>query len=233
MFTAATISAPFAAWAATPPATASPPPDAANSRARRSMVLASTPICAATLSGACDRVLELDRGEPRLHEVGAERDDVLRGREVVMGHGRGAERQPVALTQRLERERLERDTPSTHGPHPFVHQVAEGPGLVSRDEHDPLPLRIRDLLRQQLDRLVPGRLRELPVGSPQPRAGDAVGVVEALEAGLAAGAQSAVVRRRVRVALGVDGAAFADPSPEAAARRAFATGGRVPRGDAG
>ncbi len=52
MSTAATISAPLGYWAATPPATARPPCDAANSRASRVMSLAAIPTAAATFSGA-------------------------------------------------------------------------------------------------------------------------------------------------------------------------------------
>src|SRR2546430_13648559 len=52
MLTAATISAPLGYWAAIPPATARPPRDAANSRARRVITAVSLPIVAETRSGA-------------------------------------------------------------------------------------------------------------------------------------------------------------------------------------
>jgi len=52
MFAAATMAAPFGYWAAIPPATARPPLDAANSRARRAMTLGSIPTAEATCAGA-------------------------------------------------------------------------------------------------------------------------------------------------------------------------------------
>ena len=72
-----------------------------------------------------ERLLEGDRGEPRVQEIGAEREDIPGGREIVRRHRGGAERQPIAFAQRLEAERLVGNVLPADGLGPLFDQLAE------------------------------------------------------------------------------------------------------------
>ncbi len=182
---------------------------------------------------AGEPILVADRREPGLHEIGAEGHDVARVGEVVPGDGRRAERQAVALAQRLERERLIRDVAAAELFHPGVHQLAERPALEPRHEDDSLAPRLLHLRLQPGDRILPGELLPLPARPASHGIGDAVGIVESLDAGLAPRAEPPLVDRRLRVALELHHPAFAHLGVQPAARRTFATRGRVVRGDPG
>ncbi len=190
---------------------------------------------ASTLEGvrAGEPVLVADRREPGLHEIGAEGHDVARVGEVVPGDGRCAERQAVALAQRLEGERLIGDVTTAELFHPAVDQLAERPALEPGHESDPLAACLLHLPLQPPDRVLPGELLPLPVRAAGHGIGDAVGIVESLKPGLAPRAEPPLVDRRLRVALELHHPAFAHLGVQPAARRTFATRGRVVRGDPG
>src|SRR5690606_15648190 len=81
--------------------------------------------------------------------------------------------------------------------------------------------------------VVPGERIPVAGGGACERARDAVGVVEAVERGLSAGAEAAVRDGGEGVALGLDGASLAGADVHAAAGGAFAAGGAIAGGDAG
>ena len=182
---------------------------------------------------AREGVLIADRRQPRLHEIGAERQNVARAGEVVRRDGGRAERDPVPLTQRLERERLVGDVPPADLLHPGVHQLPERAALEPSDECDAFAARLLHLRLQATDRVVPGELLPLSVRSPRHRIGHAVGIVEPLQRGLAARAEPALVDRRLGVPLELDHATFAYLGVQPASGRALATRGGIVGRDPG
>src|SRR5205085_1111638 len=201
MLTAATISAPLGYWAAIPPATARPPRDAANSRARRVITLASIPIAAATRSGAW--ASSAARTRPTSAGSGARR------RATITCAIASARTPSVPGAQRLERERLVGHVPAADLPGPGVDQIAERPALEPRDERDPLAACFLHFGLQPSQALVPGQFPPLAVCAAGHRIRDAIGVVQALQRRLPARAQATLVDGRLGVALELDHAALA------------------------
>ena len=183
--------------------------------------------------GLREAVLEGDRGEPGLHEVGAEGDDVLRGGEIVGGNGAGAEGDAVPFAQRFEGEGLVGHVPAPDLLHPFVHQVPEARRLEAREEHDALAVGVFELGGQPRKGFVPRNLDQMALRVPAQGIGHAVGIVEPLQGGLAHGAEPAPVDGRRGIALDLDGAAFTGLHDDAAARSALAAGAGIERGNAG
>ena len=174
--------------------------------------------------------MEFHRGEPRVEEVGAEGQDVLRVREVVGRQRRRAESHPVAGTQRFEAERLVAQVAATHLLHPLSDEIAERRLLGAGQEHDPLALRLAHLGREPLDRAVPIDVFEGAAGVTHHRMRDAIGIVQPLQRGLSARAQPAAIDGGVGIALELDRAALAHAHADTAARRAFPARRGVVRG---
>src|SRR5437762_2392305 len=211
MLTAATISAPLGYCAAMPPATARPPRDAANSRARRVITWASIPTVAATRSGA------LASSAARTRATSA---------------GTGASRRET-ITCAIASASI----PSVPGaaadlPDPGVDQVAERPAFEPRDEGDALAAGFLHLGLQASQRIVPAELLPGAVRTARHRIRDPIGVVQTLDRRLAARAQTALVDGRLGVALALDHPALARLGVHPAPSRALTTSGRVVGGDA-
>ena len=183
--------------------------------------------------GARKTVLVADRGEPCLHEVGAEGDDVAGALEVVERNRRRAEGEAVPLPQRLEGERLEADMPTAYVLRPRVDELAEGAAFEPGDEHDPPAARLLDLRREPADGVIPCQLLPCAVRPAGHWIGDAVGVVEALKSCLAARAETAFVDRGLRVALELDHPPLAYLGVQPAPGSALAARGRIVRRRAG
>ena len=142
-----------------------------------------------------ETVLELDRREPGVQEVGAEGHQVLRIREVEGRERRGAKGHPVAGTQRLEPEWLVAQVPAANVLHPLIDEIAERRLLGAGQEHDAFALRLPHLRHEPLDRAVPIDVFEGAVRVPHQRVRYAIGVVEPLERRLAARAQAPAIDR--------------------------------------
>src|SRR2546421_324776 len=224
MLTAATISAPLGYCAAMPPATARPPRDAANSRARRVITWASIPTAAATRSGALASSAARTRATSA--GTGASR------RETITCAIASASIPSLPGAQRLERERLVGHVPAADLPGPGVDQLAERPAFEPCDEGDALAAGVLHLGLQASQRIVPAELLPGAVRTARHRIGDPIGVVQALECRLPARAQAALVDGRLGVALELDHPALAHLGGHPAPRRALPTGGRVVGGDA-
>ena len=176
----------------------------------------------------------LDRAQPGLEEVDAEREDVAGRGQVVAGHRVRAEHLLVRRPQRLVPKWLVDDPrPGAHCAEPLVHQPAEAARLVPRDEPHLVGRHLAQPIHDALDRIIPRYRLELAVRSPRQRLAHPVGVVHALERGLPARAQLALVDRVLGVPLHLHHAALAHPGVEAAPRRTLATARRIYRRDAG
>ena len=174
--------------------------------------------------------------DPRLDPVGAEVHDDLRVLEGVIRHRVAAERGAVGGADRLVGERLERHAgPCAQRLRPPIHQRAETSGLELRDHRDaarfPAAARRGHLVRERLERLVPADRREERTVAAL-RSGEAIGVVEALQRGLAADAEATAIDGMVGIALELDDASVAVACEDAAAGRTLATHRGEPRGDA-
>src|SRR2546426_5559950 len=141
---------------------------------------------------------------------------------------------PVRCPDRLVAERLEAH-PRTRaqGLRPAVHQHRQASVLQLRDERDGLApaglAQLTDLAGHQLQRLVPAHGAEratLALLGP----GEAIGMIGALEGGLAPEAERAAVDGMVGIALELDDAPLAVARDDAATGRALAAHGREPRG---
>ncbi len=170
------------------------------------------------------------RGQPRLEEVGAERDDEPRRTEI--------ERRPrhaVALLVRLH-HRVVGEQVEGHvrrhaeGGEPAVEERREAPALVAVDEERVAGLAARhelsEPLLEELQRFLPRRAHERAVAAHH-RTGEPVGVVQALERRLAACAERAAVQGMRRIALELDRPSIAHLGDDAAGRSAFAARRRV------
>ncbi len=181
---------------------------------------------------AREPVLELDRRQPGVEEVGTEGEQILRVGEVV-GRQRGrAESHAIAGAHRLERERLVAHPPAAHLLHPFIDEIPERRLFGAREEDDSLPPRLAHLGGESLERAVPIDGFERPARVPHHRMGDAIGVVEPLERRLAARAQPPPIDRGVGIAFELDGPPLAHAHAHPATRRTFPAGGGVVGGRA-
>src|SRR5439155_700042 len=154
MLTAGAISAPLGYWAAIPPATARPPRDAANSRARRVITFASMPIVAATRSGAWASSAARTRATSA---------------------GSGASRR-ATITCAIASASIP-SVPGADQLRPRLDQLAERAAFEPRDERDPLAPRLLYFGLQASYGVVPCDLLPLAVGAAGHRIRDAIGVV--------------------------------------------------------
>jgi len=185
-----------------------------------------------------ERARVVDVRQPRLDEVGAERQHDFRVLERVMRDRVPIERDLVRGPDRLVAERLERHARARpQRLNPAVEQRAEVAGLELRHDGDraALPGRTEraDAFGDELLGRVPENRLGRAAGLAHARAGEPVGMVEALKRGLSAQAQRAFVDRMVRIALELHDTPLAVARDDAAAGRAFAAHRGVPRGDAG
>src|SRR5436190_136555 len=219
MFTAATVAAPFAPCVAIPPATASPPPDRANSRASRTIVASSIPIAWATALGRCAPSTLTSR----LASAGTRArcwlmmTCAIASASVPSVPGRAAIHSSAFM-------------PVSDRRGPTYTNLAIDAGLPrARQEDDSLPPGFAHFGREPQQRPVPIDSFERPAGVPHERMGDAIGVVESLQRRLAARAQPAAIDRRVGIAFELDRPSLAHAHPHPASRGAFAAGGGVIR----
>src|SRR4030081_2424148 len=89
---------------------------------------------------------------------------------------------------------------------------------------------LSELLRKDLQRVIPGGALELSVAANH-RPAIAIRIVETLESCLAAGAERAAIYRVFRIPLELDRASVTGLSDKAARDRAFATSRRIISGD--
>ena len=187
-------------------------------------------------------------GEPgrraeRLQEVRPERDHHLGPGEVVVGDLPAPEDALVGGADRLVAERLVADPARPEGGRPARDEPGEGAGQRRRDQrHAVAAARLVERLQpvdEILLRLFPrDRIEHAP---PRRRVGDAatvgpgdaIGVVQPLQRGLAPHAEPAAVDGVLGVALDLDRPALPGADADAAAGRALPADAGVPRGDAG
>ena len=195
-----------------------------------------------SLAGVVARVAH--RRTERLQEVGAERDEIVRVRKVVVRHLGPSEKLSIRLPGCLVGERFVADPAgAAQGLHPGRCEGRHGAGERWRDHRDPVsPACVAERLHpvnQILLRVVPWQRVEHAlsggcVGDPAPLgAGNPIRIVEALERGLSANAQSTPVDRVLWVALDFHRATLACAHQGAATGRAFPAHAGIPGRDAG
>ena len=175
----------------------------------------------------------LDRREPRFDEVGPERQHDSGVLEGVVRDRVAREGQAVRGPDRLVRERLEGDPRAgAERLGERVHQRGQAPVLEPGDEGDgPAPARGA----QRGEPVHEGLHGVVPRHGPAvlPRGHEPVGVIEALQRGLAPNAKRALVHRMIGIALELRHPAVVVLGEYAAPRRALPTDGREERGNAG
>ena len=173
----------------------------------------------------------LDRREPRLHEVGAEGEDRPGLLEGVVRNRVATKCQLVRRPDRLVREGLEGHArPGAERLEEGVHEATEAPGLELGDERD-----ARALAAGGPEPGDERRLGRLPADGPaaEARAGEAVGMIEPLERGVAPQAERAATDGMVGVPLELGDAPVVVLGEGAAAGRALPADRRKVGGGAG
>jgi len=127
---------------------------------REGDVLRHVPIVVAM--GLGESALVLQRREPVFQEVGAEGDDVLRGREIVGRQLVGTEGAEIGSPQRLVREGLVANYPAPCGGSPFGQEIGESAAAGARDHRD-LPGGAAQLPGEGGDRFIPRHILEAAV----------------------------------------------------------------------
>ncbi len=167
--------------------------------------------------------------EPGVQEIGPEREDVLGGAEVVRRKLIEAEHPPVGRPDRLVIERRPPGDLAAQRRGPLGQEVGEGAGSCPA-QHRHLPAGRAELGGEPSDRIIPGDLAEAAVGLPRHGRLDASRVVQALQRGLAARAQLALIDRMLGIALQLDRSALPGAHVEAAAGLALGASAGVPGG---
>ena len=160
----------------------------------------------------------------RVEEVRTEVDDEIRARQIEDRNRMGTEELLTRAEQRMIAEGRVAEAPGDTGRgHDLVEQAverradgaAEDPGLAGR---------AAKLRRELAAGVLPADRLQRAVAAAGGRAGDAVGMIGATQARLAAGAQAALVDRMFGIALELDRTAFPGLHVQTAARRALETG---------
>jgi hypothetical protein len=177
--------------------------------------------------GPGEAALILDRRAPALQEIGPEGDDVLRLAEVMRRHLVEPEDLTVGGAHRLVIKAFVAHQPPAERRGPFGKEIREGAARGAADHRHPVA-GLAQLAGEPGDGVIPGDLHEAAVGGPGHRRLDPARVVEALQRGLPAGAELALVDRVLGIALELDRASLAGAYVHAAPGGALGAGARVP-----